>query len=77
MTAPMKEKPRTKISVSLTDEAAEAVESMATEKGLSASEVIRRAIGLSHFVDEELKKGNTFFVSPEADKYVQITFVFA
>lgn len=76
MTSPPKPKPKTKITVSLTDEAAEAVETMAEEAGISVSEAIRRAISMQRFFNTELKQGSTVLLRDKNGDTERITFVF-
>lgn len=72
ITAPAK----TKITVSLSDEAAEAVQTLAEQRGISVSEVIRRAIALERFVEGELEKGSTLLVRNENGETERVAFVF-
>ena len=66
-----------KISVSLTDEAAEVIQSIASRRGISVSEAIRRAIAIERFVVKELEAGSTFLIRRSNGDTDQVQFVFA
>ncbi len=67
---------KNKISVSLTDEAAAAVTELADKKGLKTSEVIRRAIALAKFIQDEEEKGSTFLLRNAAGELERVRFIF-
>lgn len=67
---------KTKITVSLADEAAEAVERIAEQQGLKTSEVIRRAISIHRFVEEELAKGSAFLVRGCDGEVERVQFIY-
>ncbi len=58
---------KNKISVSLTDEAASAVEELAERTGLGVSEIIRRAIALEQFIVNEIDQGSEFLVRRDGE----------
>lgn len=68
--------PRTKISVSLSDEAALAVDELANRKGIAVSEVIRRAIITLKFVEDEVAAGSTLLLRHPDGETERIQFVF-
>lgn len=68
--------PKTKISVSLNDEAAEAVAELVRTKGLPVSEIIRRGIALERFIEEELENGSSFFVKNASGETERVRFIF-
>lgn len=57
-----------KVSISLTNEAAETVRAAAESAGVSTSEVIRRALAIQRFVNREIAAGSTILVrKPNGD----------
>lgn len=61
-----------KMSVNLPQNAVDALRSMATESGLSMSEVLRRAILTEKFLKDEAKSGNKILLMDKNDKYRQV-----
>ncbi len=68
--------PKTKLAINLTNEAAAAVRDIAAEKGLTVSEVIRRAIALEKFVVEQLDRNGTFLVKLPDGSIETVHFLF-
>lgn len=67
---------KTKITVSLTDEAAAAVEDLASRKGISASETVRRGIALMRFLEEQIEAGSSILVRNKDGELERVQFVF-
>ena len=67
---------KNKISVSLTDEAAQAVQELAERTGLGVSEIIRRAIALERFIITEVDQGSEFLIRRDGE-LERIKFIFA
>lgn len=66
-----------KLSVNLTEEAANVVRELAEEQGITVSEVIRRAISLERFILTQLKTGATFYLERgEGSPVERVHFVF-
>lgn len=72
-TAPAK----TKISVNLSGDAAEKINEVAARKGISVSDLIRRAISTQLFVEAELDEKNTFLVRSPDGEMERVTFLFS
>jgi len=68
--------PKIKISVNLTGETAERVERLAEQKGLTVSEIVRRALAMELFVEDELAKGSDFLLRSEAGELERVAFIF-
>lgn len=47
----------TKLSVNINKDTADAIKEMAEARGISITEVIRRAISIAVFIDEEIRAG--------------------
>ncbi|SDM32243.1 hypothetical protein [Actinomyces ruminicola] len=45
----------TRLSVNITDETAQALRTLAKEKGTTVTDIVRQATGLLKFIDDELK----------------------
>jgi hypothetical protein len=70
-------KGKQKISINLTEEAATIVRGIAERKGITVSEVLRRAIGLEQFIVEQLDKGATLMLTHDDGKTLErVHFVF-
>jgi hypothetical protein len=70
--------PKTKLSVNLTDEAAEVVRELANRRGVSVSDVIRESIALYRFAADELAKGAQFELTRDDGKTRErVHFVFS
>ena len=65
-----------KISISLTNEAADFVSEASRRKNISASEVIRRALAIQRFVDRELETGATIVVRRPDGSTERVQFIF-
>jgi len=59
-TVPGEEEPdvATRLSVNITDETADALKTLAKEKGTTVTDIVRQATGLLKFIDTELKDPN-------------------
>lgn len=68
---------KTKITVSLTDEAANAVEQLAESRGISSSEVVRRGIALARFFEDQLAAGSSILIRNEDGELERVQFVFS
>ena len=71
-TAPAK----TKVSVNLSGEAADQINEVANRKGISVSDLIRRAISTQLFVEAELDEKNTFLIRSPDGELERVTFLF-
>lgn len=67
---------KTKITVSLTDEAASAIEQLSVAKGVSASETVRRGIALLRFFEEQSEAGSTVLVRSKDGELERVQFIF-
>lgn len=65
-----------KLSLNLTDEAAQVVRDIAAAKGVSVTEVIRRGISLERFILDQLDAGSTFFTRRRDGTIETVHFVF-
>jgi hypothetical protein len=65
-----------KLSLNLTDEAAQTVREMAASKGISVTEVIRRGISLERFVMSQLEANGTFLIRRSDGAIETVHFVF-
>ena len=65
-----------KLSLNLTDEAAQIVREMAASKGISVTEVIRRGISLERFVMSQLESDGTFLIRRSNGAIETVHFVF-
>mgnify|MGYP000539146505 CR=1 FL=1 len=65
-----------KISVALTDEAAQTVEEMAAKNKIPVSELVRRAIALEKFIEDELAEGSTVMIRRKNGDLERVQFVF-
>ena len=71
-TAPAK----TKVSVNLSGEVADQINEVANRKGISVSDLIRRAISTQLFVEAELDEKNTFLIRSPDGELERVTFLF-
>lgn len=67
---------RQKLSLNLTDEAAQVVRELAAAKGISVTEVIRRGISLERFILDQLKDGGSFLIRRRDGTIETVHFVF-
>lgn len=65
-----------KLSLNLTDEAAQVVREIAAAKGVSVTEVIRRGISLERFILDQLDAGSTFLTRRRDGTIETVHFVF-
>lgn len=64
-----------KLVMNLTDEAAHVVRELARRRGVTVSEVVRRAIALEKFIDDQLDDGSSFFVERKDGTLERVHFV--
>ena len=65
-----------RVNVSLTGEAADVVRELAARHGVSPAEVVRRALAVQRFIDEETDSGSAFLVRKSNGDTDRIQFVF-
>ena len=63
----------TKVSVNLPTESVELLEAYAKISGITMTEAIRRALGLQHFVANEVAKGGKILIEAPVGLFRQIT----
>ncbi|BDW10162.1 hypothetical protein PSHI8_02440 [Polynucleobacter sp. SHI8] len=62
-----------RMNIELSDELAETVRSLAKKRNTSVSDVVRRAISLDNFFEEELSEGNTVILkNKNSDKMREV-----
>jgi predicted transcriptional regulator len=62
-----------KMNIQLSDELAETVRTLAKKRNTSISDVVRRAISLDKFFEEELSEGNTVILkNKNSDKMREV-----
>ncbi len=69
-------KSKIKVTASLTDETAEAVERMARNRGVSVSEIIRQSIALREYFEEVLADGETLLVRDDNGDLERVQLIF-
>lgn len=65
-----------KLSVNLSEDASQVVRELAVRKGMTVTDVIRRAISLERFVVDQLDEGKTFVVRRPDGSTETVHFVF-
>lgn len=76
LTTPVR--PKTKLSVNLSDDAAQVVRELAEARGSNSSDIIREAIALYRFMVTELRSGaHVELVRDESGLRERVHFVFA
>lgn len=61
----------TRLSVNMTDETANALEELATHQHISRTEVIRRAVALMKFIEDEQDRGRKVLTMDSDEKHVR------
>ena len=62
-----------RMNIELSDELADTVRSLAKKRNTSVSDVVRRAISLDNFFEEELSEGNTVILkNKNSDKMREV-----
>lgn len=65
-----------RLVISLTGEAADAVREMAARQNASPGEIVRRAVAVQRFIDEEVARGATFMIKGSSGEIDRLQFVF-
>lgn len=60
-----------RLSVNINRETAEAIRALAESNGISVTEVIRRAVSVYKFIDDEVKSGRNIKTMDESDNNVR------
>lgn len=60
-----------RLSVNINKETAEAIKALAESNGISATEVIRRAVSVYKFIDDEVKSGRNIKTMDESNNNVR------
>lgn len=63
-----------KMSVNLSEEAVEALKNMASERGITVTEVLRHAIGLEKYVDQVQKDHGKILVETSKGQVRELVF---
>jgi len=65
------------LSIKLPDDSAKTVRELAEDKGITATEVLKRGIALERFITDQLDAGNVFLVQRPGGQLERVHFVFA
>lgn len=60
-----------RLNVNLNQETAEALKTIAEERGISATEAVRRAISIYKYIEDEVQEGRKVITSDQENKNVK------
>lgn len=65
----------TRLSVNINDETAQALKELATRRGTSVTEIVRRAVAVYKFVEDEVGQGKTLQLVDKNDRVTTVAMV--